>query len=112
MQYVIYALKEPTGNIPRYIGSTRNFKLRMKDHFSKNSKIPAVRDWMLGLRIKGLKPKTEILQECETRADALLAEGQWAMMYVQYGYRLLNKTIVSCPHCKQPIWLSWSQKIK
>ena len=102
--FFIYVLRDPETRAPRYVGQTTQVKQRRWQHARGQQKMQLLDDWVQGLRHRRQKPVFEIVQECETLEDALSAEGAWAMYFTMRGFKLYNKSLISCPHCGQPVW--------
>jgi hypothetical protein len=86
----IYLLRDPRNNEPRYVGATGHLKKRMLDHLACNDSTHRS-CWIKTLKALGLKPISEILEECEghQRVDA---ERAWILGFKQAGADLVNHT--------------------
>lgn len=88
---VIYALTDPRDEAVRYVGKTRNLKLRMYAH--KHDKRRTHKFfWLNSLFKEGLTPGVIILQELTTEAEEQWrdAEAFWINKYKAAGERLTN----------------------
>ena len=66
MENYIYALKNPTTNEVVYIGKTKDFKKRLKDHHRIEKRIRCRLDrWKIKMYNLGLKADMEILMVCD-----------------------------------------------
>ena len=65
MEYKIYALKDPTDNLIKYVGVSKNVDIRYKQHYYSKD----VRDnnlWIADLKSKNLKPELIILETLDS----------------------------------------------
>ena len=118
----IYALCEPDGQTPRYVGKTSMvLKYRLSSHVSsarKNDGQPALLQWINGLLGNGQKPQIVLLEEC-TPNDIDGAEVAWIAECTRNGYPLLNRVLlpkvpkqpkvrIVKPRTKAPDKLDWT----
>jgi hypothetical protein len=90
---IIYGLIDPRDQQLHYVGCTRRtLKQRLEQHLyslkaARNSRKSAA---ILALRASGLRPEAVVLQECETPAEADLAEHEWISNLRMVGCDLWN----------------------
>jgi hypothetical protein len=88
MGYSIYALVDPRNTAIRYIGSTKNtVGERLGQHIHKARLIPETElaQWINGLVLLGLRPRTILLATAECRH----VEKRWIRAFGDYD--LLNR---------------------
>jgi len=94
MKVKIYSLTDPTTNLIRYIGRTKNsLKVRLSGHKSKakSSNPKTHKDcWILSLAKKGLSPIIEMISEVEGWEESYKAEQQIIKDYLDKGFDLTN----------------------
>jgi hypothetical protein len=86
----VYTLADPRTDEIRYVGKTVNLKNRYADHLRCNGTLH-VHNWIKQLRNLELKPKIEVLEECNS--DWQLAEIYWIEQLRQWGFNLTNHAI-------------------
>lgn len=85
----IYSISDPSTNLVRYIGKTKDVKERFRKHLTENNKTRKSK-WMKGLRSKGLKPVFEIIDECLI-SDWQEKEIGYIKLFKSIGADLLNQ---------------------
>lgn len=92
MKNYIYALKNPTTNEVVYIGKTKDFKKRLKDHHRIEKRIRCRLDrWKIKMYNLGLKADMEILMVCDEN-DVNEQEKLFIKLFKDKGIDLLNMT--------------------
>ncbi len=89
-EWFIYVLKDPRDNSVRYVGWTKNPKLRLTKHIwckDKNHK----QHWINSLIAAGVRPTLEVI-ESGAGVGYGEAERRWIAFYRQHGARLTNGT--------------------
>lgn len=91
--HYIYSLSHPITNEIRYIGQTRNLKVRLNGHINIGS-LPYEKDsikdkWIKELKIQGLRPIIKIVEEC-TFESAIKRETFHIRQHTCNGHKLLN----------------------
>lgn len=90
MKNYIYALKNPTTNEVVYIGKTKDFKKRLKDHHRIEKRIRSRLDrWKIKMYNLGLKADMEILMICDEN-DVNEQEKSFIKLFKDKGVDLLN----------------------
>jgi hypothetical protein len=89
---IIYSLDDPISGLPRYIGKSKNPKLRFlghcgKTHYRKTHK----NNWIASLKKRGLKPILSIVDEVP-EDDWKYWEKYWIMQMRAWGFDLVNHT--------------------
>ena len=91
-QWYIYALKDPSTDVIRYVGWALDVKRRVQAHLLKAAANKTHKDrWILKLRTEGITPSVEIL-ETGTSDDKKQAERAWIFRLRALGYDLTNTT--------------------
>lgn len=85
----IYGLLCPIKNQIRYIGKTNNIVKRLSSHLRDNRSITHKTNWIKSLKIKGLKPIIEILDEV-SECEWQFWEQYYISLYKSWGFRLVN----------------------
>ncbi len=89
MNVYIYTLTCPITNKIMYIGKTINLKERLSGHFKEKKNNKNKIEWIKNLRIKGLKPIIEILDEVD-ESNWQIFEKYWIYQFKNWGFNLLN----------------------
>lgn len=86
---VIYALAEPQTALVRYIGQTKNWRNRFRQHCSPTENLASTHraNWLNSLFAAGLKPVGRILEETD---DLDRAERRWIAQFRANGADLVN----------------------
>lgn len=87
----IYLLSDPRDNAPRYVGITKDIKHRLSQHLRDKNKTHRC-SWIGSLRILGLTPLIEVLEEVED-GDGYITEIAWILGFRIAGYSLTNMTM-------------------
>lgn len=104
----VYALCEPDGRAIRYVGLTSNLWTRLRSHFRK-CQSPNVRDWLRGLRERGLIPSMIVLREVRGLKAGLAAESEEIRrQHGIIGDQLLNENEISN---RRGSGIDWSRKL-
>jgi hypothetical protein len=86
----LYALMDPRTDEMRYIGQSRNTKLRDKGHFNQCKYYETPKDlWIRELRAAGMRPDTIVLEEVHPNARDE-RERYWIKRARERGVPLLN----------------------
>lgn len=101
--WIIYGLHEAgKPEDIQYVGCTdRTFSVRLANHWhaAKKAKLP-VHKWLLESQAKGLIIAGQILQQAESKREALELEWEWIVRYTKQGKLLLN--VASNPRIAYP----------
>jgi len=98
MRY-IYKLIDPSNNEIRYIGQTDNIKRRYNDHISSSmnensdSYDTYKARWVRKLKLNGLLPIIEIVEECDSLEQSNIRERYYVSKLTNEGCRLTNSYI-------------------
>ncbi len=91
---LVYLLVDPRNSEARYVGKSTRGLNRPRDH-SKPYELRKrcwKNHWLRPIIEAGLRPRIEVLQECEDKASLALAEVHWIAVFRQMGARLTNGT--------------------
>lgn len=89
----IYALKDPITDEVIYIGKTKDFKKRLRDHHRIEKRIRCRLDrWKIKMHGLGLKAKMEILMVCGENDNVNEQEKLFIKLFKEKGINLLNMT--------------------
>lgn len=92
MKVFIYTLEHPITNEVRYVGKTKNPKMRFHNHCNKlHNEKTHKRNWINNLRKENLRPVMEILDEVE-ESEWKYWEKFWIEQFRQWGFNLVNHT--------------------
>lgn len=86
----IYTLTDPITNEIKYCGKTNNLKIRLSGHM-KEKKVIEKYNWIKNLKLKGLKPLLEVIDEVDDN-NWDFWEKYWISQLKTWGFDLLNKT--------------------
>lgn len=92
-KYYVYTLEHPETKEIRYIGYSKNPKVRYANHLCIDKLKSKKNSWIKSLKDKGLKPYINIIDEALTIEDIHLMEIKYIAKYKQLGYRLTNMTL-------------------
>lgn len=86
----IYTLSDPRDNAPRYVGITKNLKVRKYTH---NSCVGSTGKWVWELRRLGLRPVLTVIKEFPGKhaSNAHPEEAECIKPYLDQGAQLLNR---------------------
>ena len=88
----IYTLEHPITEEIRYVGKTRNPKMRFHNHCNKlHNEKSHKRHWINKLKKEGLKPKMKILDEV-LESEWKFWERFWINQLKQWNFNLVNHT--------------------
>jgi hypothetical protein len=88
----IYSLEHPLTGEVRYIGKTKNLKMRFKNHCNKlHNEKSHKRNWINSLRKEKLRPVMKIVDEV-SELDWKYWEKYWIEQFRQWGFNLVNHT--------------------
>lgn len=88
----IYTLEHPITEEIRYVGKTRNPKMRFHNHCNKlHNEKSHKRNWINKLKKEGLKPKMKILDEV-LESEWKFWERFWINQFKQWNFNLVNHT--------------------
>lgn len=91
MKRYIYILECPISSKVVYVGETSNINVRYNSHkWGNTTDSQAKKSWTNGLKEKGLSPIMKIVDEAETKRDALIKESQLIDKYLAEGLKLFN----------------------
>lgn len=97
--YQIYALIDPRDNSVRYVGFSRDARLRLKGHLNGSAENGQEARWILKLHEQGLTPILHVLETIEAGEDALTIacerELYWIHEMDRLGHPLLNMSGLS-----------------
>lgn len=96
--YVIYVIICPITQNPIYIGQTKNFEDRKKQHLNTRTKRikgsgPNIKIYLSYLFDINLIPKFIVLENVKTELESLELETEWINIMTDCNYPLLNKWI-------------------
>lgn len=89
----IYALVDPCSNEIRYIGCTRQIRVRSREHRNGFAVSRGIRKWLGSLKRINLKPQVFLIQEVTTNMNRDDTETYWISLCLSRGARLLNTII-------------------
>lgn len=89
--YSVYVLKEPDGETVRYVGLTSNYKERIRQHLKCHKKY-RVNSWIKSLKLNGLLPISEIIDDAKDLNEARIKEIQYIKLFKSFGAILTNLT--------------------
>ena len=88
----IYTLEHPITKEIRYVGKTKNPKMRFHNHCNKlHNEKSHKRNWINKLKKEGLKPKMKILDEV-LESEWKFWERFWINQLKQWNFNLVNHT--------------------
>ena len=88
----IYTLEHPITEEIRYVGKTRNPKMRFRNHCNKlHNEKSHKRNWINKFKKEGLKPKMKILDEV-LESEWKFWERFWINQLKQWNFNLVNHT--------------------
>ena len=88
----IYTLEHPITEEIRYVGKTKNPKMRFHNHCNKlHNEKSHKRNWINKLKKEGLKPKMKILDEV-LESEWKFWERFWINQLKQWNFNLVNHT--------------------
>jgi hypothetical protein len=91
--FYVYGLIDPITKELRYIGKTKNIKIRYRDHLRGLNEKNHKANWIKGLLKNNLKPEIIIIEENESEKECFSSE----IFYIEYfkciGARLTNLTL-------------------
>ena len=88
----IYTLEHPITKEIRYVGKTKNPKMRFHNHCNKlHNEKSHKRNWINKLKKEGLKPKMKILDEV-LESEWKFWEKFWINQLKQWNFNLVNHT--------------------
>jgi hypothetical protein len=88
----IYSLSDPRNGEVRYIGKANSLKKRLGGHLRKDNKDSHKDRWIKSLRVNGLLPVMEIIDEVSVE-DWEFWEIYWIAQFKQWGFKLTNSAI-------------------
>ena len=92
MNVFIYALQDPITKEVRYIGKTKNPKMRFYNHMNKrHNEKTHKRNWIESLKSKKLKPIMIIIDEVNNDSWQFW-EKYWINQFIVWGFNLVNHT--------------------
>ena len=92
MNVFIYALQDPITKEVRYIGKTKNPKMRFYNHMNKrHNEKTHKRNWIESLKSKKLKPIMIIIDEVNNDSWKFW-EKYWINQFIVWGFNLVNHT--------------------
>lgn len=90
--FKIYALLEPDEDVVRYVGMTiTDLRWRLYAHVKKNKRWKTPRElWVKNLLDQGKLPRIKLIEETESKDDAINLERYWINHYRKISGDLLN----------------------
>jgi len=96
--YFIYALTNPEGDVPFYVGMTKDPVKRFSTHLASGNHEPSYykeggtrkEHYINNLSLRGAEPGFRVLEYAADRAEARAKEDHWIMKLIQEGYMLTN----------------------
>lgn len=93
MQVYIYTLEHPITQEVRYVGKTKNPKMRFQNHLNKShNKHSHKTNWIESLKKEGLKPVMKIIEEVDEN-NWQFWEKFWIHQFKVWGFNLINHTV-------------------
>lgn len=91
MKRYIYLLECPISSLVVYVGETENINRRYNRHcLGTSTDTKDKKKWTNELKAKNLKPIMKIVDEAETKRDALIKESALIDSYLSNGIKLFN----------------------
>lgn len=90
MPYYIYELVDPRTDTIGYVGHTKNPKVRLSQHTLLHDVNEEKNTWVREMLHAGVKPEMRILEEVESRPEAIAREKHWILTYFSNGIQLKN----------------------
>lgn len=87
----IYGLRDPRDGLIYYVGKSKRMMQRYNQHIYRRSTNADKQAWIDGLRVAGLHPKIEVLEESD-ESDWQEAEQFWIAHGRELGWPLTNRT--------------------
>lgn len=99
MKYTVYGLKDPTDNLFRYVGVTKDYRQRITQHFDGSSRVgcPALQEWLDSV---GGNCTAVLLEQIDT-LHKNAEERRWIAKLKAEGHPLLN-IANTLPHVRRP----------
>lgn len=89
-KFVVYVLRDPITQAPRYVGVTSNLLERVKKHFY-NSHTPEIHTWVTDVVARcGRFPAVQVMDATDSEARATVAESRAVETFREAGHDLLN----------------------
>lgn len=88
----IYTLEHPLTGEVRYVGKTKNPKMRFQNHMNKgHNKTSHKTNWIESLKREGLRPIMKVLDEVSNE-EWKYWEKFWIAVCTEWGFKLTNHT--------------------
>jgi len=87
--YAVYQLVEPLTSHIRYVGCTNSPFSRLNQHCN-HAASKAMGNWIHGLKLQGLIPELQIIEDGLTYGKAMRLEKRWIRAYRLQGHPILN----------------------
>lgn len=92
MNVYVYTLEHPTTKEIRYVGKTKNPKMRFQNHMNKgHNKTSHKTNWIESLKREGLRPVMKVLDEVSNE-EWKYWEKFWIALCTEWGFSLTNHT--------------------
>jgi predicted GIY-YIG superfamily endonuclease len=88
--HFIYELVDPCTNQTRYIGMSTDLNTRYLNHLASTDGSSDKRAWIRDLKVRGLKPILNLLEQVEDISLAREREKAWIIYYIEQGHPLSN----------------------
>lgn len=93
MNVYIYTLEHPITKEIRYVGKTKNPKMRFQNHMNKgHNKTSHKTNWIESLKKEGLRPIMRVLDEVPNE-EWKYWEKFWIAVCTEWGFKLTNHTL-------------------
>lgn len=94
--FVTYAIADPRSGRYVYVGQTKNFESRRRNHLRLRDQRPRIgteniRTWLFDRLSAGEVPKIVELETCSTLERSLASESRWVERLARDGHPLLNR---------------------
>ncbi|MCB1096086.1 MAG: GIY-YIG nuclease family protein [Verrucomicrobiae bacterium] len=93
--FTTYGIVDPRTRLFVYIGQTKDFEARKKQHLAafrlRKPVRGSVKWWLKRLHQDGLEPIFIVLEVVETEAESLESESKWVEKISRLGHPLLNR---------------------
>jgi len=93
--YVTYAISDPTNGLFVYVGQTRDFERRKKQHLAahrlKRPPRGSIKAWLKTKHREGIEPVFTVLEVVETEEESLVSETKWVEKIAALGQGLYNR---------------------
>jgi len=96
-EYMLYIRLDPRDNSVRYVGLTRDLKVRTQQILRLPGENKYLDSWIYELQAAGLLPITRVLETVRSWKAAMQRENYWIQFYLEQGTALLNMRVRGQP---------------